>query len=203
MNEPVNKLCQVIDEFDGRDSNLAAIDELLADVNLQYQMRRYELIGEVMRHELPEKIDTEFSRSVMAQINQIDSTHQQSRPSGISFWKRAYFKPFAGIAVAASVAVVTVTLWQSAAVNQLSDQSGEQFISLSQKKIDKLASQQVVKNLVPVSSQLSNGTRWKVENNTPALQQKLNAYLVNHTEYSNSLQGLIPQARVAGFDSTQ
>jgi hypothetical protein len=35
------------------------------------------------------------------------------------------------------------------------------------------------------------------------LQQKLNAYLVNHTEYSNSMQGLIPQARVAGFDAQQ
>jgi hypothetical protein len=47
------------------------------------------------------------------------------------------------------------------------------------------------------------GTRWKVDREMPALQQKLNAYLVNHTEYSNSVQGLIPQARVAGFDSQQ
>jgi hypothetical protein len=45
--------------------------------------------------------------------------------------------------------------------------------------------------------------RWKLERETPGLQQKLNAYLVNHTEYSNSMQGLIPQARVAGFDSEQ
>ncbi len=35
------------------------------------------------------------------------------------------------------------------------------------------------------------------------MQQKLNAYLVNHTEHPSSMQGLIPQARVAGFDAQQ
>jgi hypothetical protein len=45
--------------------------------------------------------------------------------------------------------------------------------------------------------------RWKVIEGAPALQQKLNAYLVNHTEYSNSMQGLIPQVRVVGFDFQQ
>ena len=45
--------------------------------------------------------------------------------------------------------------------------------------------------------------RWRLESESPMLQQKLNAYLVNHTEYSSSMQGLIPQARVAGFDAQQ
>ncbi|MFT5398507.1 MAG: hypothetical protein ACI8XW_001297, partial [Gammaproteobacteria bacterium] len=54
----------------------------------------------------------------------------------------------------------------------------------------------------PVSTGIgSSGMRWKVEKSNPQIQQKLNAYLVNHTEYSNSMQGLIPQARVAGFDN--
>jgi hypothetical protein len=55
---------------------------------------------------------------------------------------------------------------------------------------------------VTVSTRVgADGTRWKMQNESPVLQQKLNAYLVNHTEYSNSMQGLIPQARVAGFDA--
>ena len=55
-----------------------------------------------------------------------------------------------------------------------------------------------------MSTRVQNGgMRWKVDNDAPALQQKLNAYLVNHTEYSSSMQGLIPQARVAGFDAQQ
>jgi len=50
---------------------------------------------------------------------------------------------------------------------------------------------------------VQTGTRWKLEQESPVLQRKLNAYLVNHTEYSSSMQGLIPQARVAGFDAEQ
>jgi len=58
-----------------------------------------------------------------------------------------------------------------------------------------------VGSAVPVSSRVQSGTRWKLEQESPVLQRKLNAYLVNHTEYSSSIQGLIPQARVAGFDA--
>jgi len=84
-------------------------------------------------------------------------------------------KPLAGMAVAASVAVLAVTLWQFSYPGNNSGKTSEQLVD--------------------------SGLRWKINNNTPALQQKLNAYLVNHTEYSNSMQGLIPQARVAGFDA--
>jgi hypothetical protein len=110
-------------------------------------------------------------------------------------------KPFAGMAIAASVAVVSITLWQSSNVAVDSGQGKEQIVSVDQQKIERLASQPVQTNVVPVSSPLNDGMRWKINNNAPALQQKLNAYLVNHTEYSNSMQGLIPQARVAGFDA--
>ena len=47
----------------------------------------------------------------------------------------------------------------------------------------------------------NDGMHWKVISDAPALERKLNAYLINHTEYSKSMQGLIPQARVAGYGS--
>jgi len=110
-------------------------------------------------------------------------------------------KPLAGMAVAASVAVVAVTLWQFSYLGNNSGKTSEQIVGVDQKRNDFLANVPVQANAVTVSSSVDGGLRWKINNNAPALQQKLNAYLVNHTEYSNSMQGLIPQARVAGFDA--
>ncbi len=110
-------------------------------------------------------------------------------------------KPLAGMAVAASVAVVAVTLWQFSYLGNNSGKASEQIVGVDQKRNDFLANVPVQANALTVSSSVDSGLRWKINNNAPALQQKLNAYLVNHTEYSNSMQGLIPQARVVGFDS--
>jgi len=111
-------------------------------------------------------------------------------------------KPFAGLAVAASVAIVTVALWQP--LKQESGQGESGLVAADQQKIQQLARQQVPGGVVTASTRVQPlGMRWKVERDMPELQQKLNAYLVTHTEYSNSMQSLIPQARVAGFDSQQ
>jgi negative regulator of sigma E activity len=212
MTEKQDKISYLLDEYSGDKQSRAVLDEVENDVNLQYKMRRFQMIGQVMRHELPRQINTDFSANVMAQIGQIEiaSNVSDGSDAGIenrqSIWTWSFMKPFAGMAVAASVALVSITLWQSSSVDINSEQATEQIVSsdqlsVDQQKIERLASQSILTNAVPVSSSLGNGLRWKIDNNAPALQQKLNAYLVNHTEYSNSMQGLIPQARVAGFDA--
>ena len=189
----------------------AELDEVMADVNLQYRMRRYKIIGAAMRHELAQTVDTDFHQQVMAKVRQQlpaaamdDSDSKTAQASTTSLmsrtWARTWFRPFAGLAVAASVALVTVALWQPP---QDSTQ-GDELATTDQQKIEQLARQQITGGAVPVSSLIqSSGTRWKLEHESPVLQRKLNAYLVNHTEYSSSMQGLIPQARVAGFDSQE
>jgi len=178
----------------------AAIDELSGDVNLQYRMRRYQMIGAVMRNELPQAINTGFHADVMARIRSETAAPvvRADRPAparGRGNW----LKPFAGLAVAASVALVTVVLWGP---QQPDGAVPAELVSAEQQKIEQLASQPVAGAAVTVSTRVgADGTRWKMQNESPVLQQKLNAYLVNHTEYSNSMQGLIPQARVAGFDA--
>jgi len=212
MTEKQDKISYLLDEYSGDKQSRAVLDEVENDVNLQYKMRRFQMIGQVMRHELPRQISTDFSANVMAQIGQIEiaSNVSDGSDAGIenrqSIWTWSFMKPFAGMAVAASVALVSITLWQSSSVDINSEQATEQIVSsdqlsVDQQKIERLASQSILTNAVPVSSSLGNGLRWKTNNSAPALQQRLNAYLVNHTEYSNSMQGLIPQARVAGFDA--
>jgi negative regulator of sigma E activity len=193
MTQQKDKVSFLVDEYSGDAHGKSVLDEVESDVNLQYKMRRYQMIGEVIRHELPTHIDNDFSTNVMTQIAQIENVAEVSGSKGSksadpglnhrqSIWTWPLLKPFAGMAVAASVAVVSITLWQSSneAINP--GNTDKQIVSIEQQNLD-------------------SGLRWKVNSNAPALQQKLNAYLVSHTEYSNSMQGLIPQVRVVGFDS--
>ena len=204
MTEHNEKLSYLLDDYPGEDPE-ATLDEVIGDVNLQYRMRRYQIIGDAMRHELPQAIDTGFHQSVMARIREqaADSPEMPSAEgSKVSRLSWLTLKPFAGLAVAASVALVTVALWQP--LKQESGQPDDTLVSADQQKIQQLAGQKIEGSAVPVSTRVQAlGTRWKLEHEMPGLQQKLNAYLVNHTEYSNSVQGLIPQARVAGFDAQQ
>ncbi|MFZ9037546.1 MAG: sigma-E factor negative regulatory protein [Gammaproteobacteria bacterium] len=203
MTEHNEKLSYLLDDYRG-DNPEATLDEVIGDVNLQYRMRRYQIIGDAMRHELPQAIDTDFHQSVMARIREQaeDSPQMSTQDSTASRLSWLTLRPFAGLAVAASVALVTVALWQP--LKQESGQPDDNLVSADQQKIEQLAGQQVKGGAVPVSTRVQAlGTRWKLEHEMPGLQQKLNAYLVNHTEYSNSVQGLIPQARVAGFDAQQ
>ena len=211
MSEQQDKLSSLMDEFSGDEQSKRMLDEVEGDVNLQYRLRRYQIIGQVMRHELPRQIDTDFSANVMAKIDATGSGPGKADTAGPeantrrSIWTWPVMKPVAGLAIAFSVALVSVTLWQYVphVPRAETGQGSEQLVSTDQKKIELLARRQVQTSAVPVTSSLNGGMRWKINNNAPALQQKLNAYLVNHTEYSNSIQGLIPQARVAGYDAQQ
>ncbi len=207
MSERQDKLSLLLDEFADDEQSRRMLDEVEADMNLQYRLRRYAMIGQVMRHELPKHIASDFSANVMAQINLISHTAKLVADRR-SLWTWSKMKPFAGLAIAASVAVVSITLWQTVNVDPGSGQGTEQVVIVDQQIVDQNnADQQKIERLarLPVQTNVVTvGMRWK-NNTTPALQQKLNAYLVNHTEYSNSIQGmsLIPQARVAGYDAQQ
>ena len=206
MNQQDEKLSALLDDDNDADIN-AVLDEVMADVNLQYRARRYRIIGETLRNELPQAIDMDFHHNVMAKIGeQVPSAEfddkSSSKTSNLPLLARTWFRPFAGLAVAASVALVTVALWQPLQNSDALLDDG--LVSAEQQKIQQLAGQQIAGGAVQASSRIqTNGTRWKLENESAVLQRKLNAYLVNHTEYSNSMQGLIPQARVAGFDAQQ
>lgn len=210
MSESNEKLSAIIDEYADDDVCQKVLDDVIDDVNLQYQMRRYQMIGDVMRHELPDRINLDLSHQIMSEVRKIDSEQSAQSKSGAPtsgnqpLWNWVKLKPFAGLAVAASVALVSVTLWQSEPVNPQQVATAEnETVSAESEKIERLANLPVQINAVTVSSGSKEGTRWLASEDSPALQQKLNGYLVNHTEYAIPMQGLIPQARVAGFDSEQ
>ena len=216
MNNEKQKLSNLLDEYLPEDADQQSLDDLLDDVNQQYCLKRYQMIDQVMRHELDEQIDTEFRENVMRKICVIKtddktmiSQQAVNKNSTKSIWHWGFLKPIAGMAVAASVAIVSITLWQPVSVTTGSSVSGESIVSVEQKKIDLLV-KQPIQAAVPASDILGNtstnsnsnsGMHWKVISDAPALERKLNAYLINHTEYSKSIQGFLPQARVAEYGS--
>ncbi len=212
MNEQKEQLSALMDDFHASDDEQQVLKALLADINQRNTLGRYQLIGDTLRNEVSEHIRPGFAADVMSQIEQEPSlkVSVNKKPARVSsnggLWNWL-FKPVAGLAVAAAVAVVTIsTLQAPAPVNNQLDQVAKAEAEANQAKVDLLAQLPVLQNgtrrvstNAPAPT-LVNGMNWKIKRNEPAMQNKLNIYLINHNEYSNSMSGIIPQARVVGFD---
>jgi len=187
------------------------LHSLIGDVNQRDTLGRYRMIGDVLRHDIPGQVQTDFAAELRARVQQ-EASHRQAqsttRPavresSGFLSW---LWKPAAGFAVAAAVAVVTVSLVQPRP-GDLDAASVASAEDVNQARVEQLAATPVAQGeLRSVST--SEGvavpgdlTNWKIRRDQAALQSKLNAYLINHNEFSESLNGIIPQARVVGFDA--
>lgn len=216
MKEQHEKLSSLIDDYQNDDQGQALLQDALSDVNQRYTLSRYQMIGDVMRNEVPPAIQPDFVSNVMARINlepelnvepSITRVKPEEKPS--SWLWSVFFKPIAGLAVAATVAVVAVSniQLQSTAIDQ-PEQLASASTAATDDKVKQLESISFVNKggAARVStnnqSSVSNlGTNWKIKQNGPEIQKKLNVYLVNHNEFSNSWQGILPQVRVVGFDA--
>jgi len=194
------------------------ISDASQDVNLQYRMRRYHLIGDIMRQEAGDNIQLDFAAKISAEIAQLEPLVKPSHvkvdtAESVSIFSR-WFKPLSGFAVAASVAWVAVISLQSlvnvdSRTGVLTQKANEIALTAPQvdvsEQVNQLAQLPVISNIVSVSAPVltqsnPNNMHWSSAQSQAVSQAKLNAYLVTHTEYSTSMQGMIPQARVAGFD---
>ncbi len=212
MNEQSEKLSAVLDDYRQTEEQQSLLDDVMHDVNKQYTLRRYQLIGDVMRNDVPDQIRTDFADRVRAEIAQLPehkqtSTEAKGEKSTPSWLWSFMFKPIAGLAVAATVAVVVVSNIQLQTSEQPADDQLA-TITPSEARVEQLASMPVLNNARRVATGSSAeyqepGMKWKIRRDEAAMQSKLNTYLINHNEYSNPMQGIIPQVRVVGFDAQQ
>lgn len=163
-----------------------ATDRLADDEELKGCMERYRLIGAAIRQELPERIDPDMSSRIRAQLEQMEApggevvslprSRPRIRPAGI----------VPGFAVAASVLVAAV------AVFQVVDQPGS-----------------------PEQTQLAGDTPQTVQpvNESPArfvsspgletypAPSELDPYLANHVEQASGqgMSAVYPYARIAVY----
>ena len=158
------------------------IKQIEANESLKADWERYHLISDALKGQLSNCTDSGFAESVHESIEeepvvQVPRTRKLLQTSALKY--------IAGIGIAASVATVAV------------------LIALPDSPIINGNTQQIAstESIAPAAQEWVrvSGTRWDVKQ--PAVESRLNSYLVNHNEYSNGMQGVLPYARIVGYDS--
>ncbi len=154
---------------------------LSADPALRSEWGRLHLIRDALHNELPAGAGDALSYRVMTALENDPQPVLRHTPAGLP---RQFAKPLAGLAVAASVAAMAVIGLQHLAGHDAGPVAATPRLAA----VD-----------TPTQSEIV-GTRW----DQPQMGTRLNAYLVNHSEYTSgsSLQGMMNYVRIAGYDSS-
>jgi len=163
---------------------LAAIEN---DPELRARWMRYHMISDTLQNHLPDASDTGFPARVSLAL--------ESEPAILApqATRRNYLKPAAGLAIAASVALVAVlSLQQSQPDKSFQLQPAQQVASVDAPQ-------------APASLQVmvaEPGIHW--DTRKPTVETRLNSYLVNHNErVSYGMQGMPPYIRIVGYDANR
>ena len=175
------------------------IDVLLESDELQLHWSRYHVVRDVLRHKAYPDTGGELCERVRSCL--ADEALHFPRSHLLSPRWRETLKPVAGMALAASVAVVAIL-----AVRGLGDLPG-------QPESARAPSLQVAAStpapIVPASISSDRQFRpaalrrlqWTTTE--PAVANRLTGYLVNHSEYlGGPMRSLHPYARIVGYDTT-
>ena len=149
--------------------------QIADDAGLSHRLSRYQLISDALQNHLPSRLNTGFHERVRAAL----SDEPLLRPEHSVF--ATWFKPVAGVALAASVAIVAVLSLQS----------------VRQEDPDTV---QALASAPKLESYIRAAGDGAVQPEEPAkITQNLEIYLVNHSEYATS-RGMLPYVRLVGHD---
>ncbi len=152
------------------------LNDMTRDHRLKKDWERYHLISDVLSNNLQPMATSDLMGRVRVAVNA-----EPLPPRAARSWM-GIFKPAAGFALAASVAVVAVLGFRA-----VTEQPGTPATSVAQKRPP------------GVDARLA-GMRWNVDK--PAVEAKLNGFLVNHSGYAGKgVQGMLPYARIVGYDA--
>jgi negative regulator of sigma E activity len=181
MKEKLNEqISALIDDELPEAEHALLIKRLADDASFRNRLARYQLISDSLQEHLPRKIDPDFNISVQLALQ--DEPDVQAGPVRLA----RVFKPVAGLAIAASVAVVAVLSLQS--VRQ-ENPSAADVVATAPLTDDSAAA--------GVASLRANNPA-----HASAGAQGLDIYLVNHNEYAvnRGMQGMLPYVRLVGQD---
>ena len=157
-----------------------ATRRLAGDPVLKTRWEDYHLISDALRNNLPDAIDPRFAERVNMMLTAEKPLSTFTKPS-VPPW----YKPVAGLAVAASVGVLAVALWSLRPDGSLP--TGGSNLAV---------------NTAPVNPTVSLPP--PADDSTPDSRHRLNSYLANHNEYAsmNSVNGVLPYVRIVGYESS-
>ncbi len=155
------------------------LDRMSHETALKEVWQRYHLVSDALRNHLPPVASVDLVERVRHAIGTEPIPIRAPRQARAPAWK-----PLAGLALAASVAVVAVLGFRG-----FSDVDGEAVIE-----------RMVQRNPAPAGVKPSAGLWWNVDR--PDVEERLNAYLVNHSEHTGStMRGMLPYARIVAYDA--
>lgn len=170
----------VDDELDEVERPLL-LGRLERDTELRQVLGRYQLISEVMRG-AGQAATLGIADRVKRVLERDAALSEAEKPSagGLN-----WLKPVAGLAVAASVALVAVL-----AVTSVREQAVE--------TLPRLAS-------TGTGAPAARGSEELWERIEPRIDKRMDAYLVNHNEYaaSRGVQGVMPYVRIVGYENNR
>lgn len=164
----------VDDELTGSEHELL-FRRIEQDEQIYRRLSRYQLISDALQSHLPDRVDPAFSLRMKRLLRAEPALRGHPRLAALA-------RPMAGLAVAASVAVVAVMSLQSA--RQDAPDRAESVASLPAPD-GYLRVQDSAAGLAPA-----------------AADRKLDVYLVNHNEYAvnRGMQGMLPYVRIVGHE---
>jgi len=153
------------------------LKQLAADAMLRVRLSRYQLISDALQNHLPQHVDPAFFNRVQAALDAEPAVHARGRVI------RKLARPAAGMAIAASVAVVAVLTLQS-----IRQESPNATPALASSAPGAGSGAYIHADIPPPTAPLTQG---------------LDIYLVNHNEYAanRGMQGMLPYVRLVGQEN--
>ena len=166
---------------------------------------RYSLMSDAMRDEVDAISFMDVSAAVHRAIDKEDTYVASVSNTSVSVNRKfdfsSWLRPLSGMAIAASVAMVTVVSFRT--VETESSAGVPQLATETQTQQDYIQ----VTDVLPVNSDLTKQARVvsvNAEQQNSALRaQQLNEYLMDHSGYAgqNAVQGMMPYVRVVSYGS--
>jgi len=157
-------------------------------------VQRYQLMGDAMRDELDQASFMDVSAAVHRAVEQEESYAVASAPQGVkkssAFNLAAWLRPLSGLAIAASVAMITVVSFQT-----VKDESGDTLVQP--------IAQAPSAVITPVNQAFAQHVRvasTAAPAPTAEQNEQLNEFMINHAGQS-SMQGVMPYVRVINLPS--
>lgn len=167
------------------------LSRLERDPQLAACLGRYRLIGQVMRGS-----GDAATLGIAERVQKVLAEDETSLAAARRPLPARWVKPVAGLAVAASVALVAVL-----SVSALRGPGPEAVPALATADPSTVARESApAREPAPAQTTVVQAEQW--DRLDPGIDQRLSGYLVNHNEYAARLgtQGVVPYVRIVGFD---
>lgn len=188
--------------MDGELKDLDAVTNALGNREVHACWRRYHVIRDILRDSRPVRLPNDFCVRLMQALESEPAIFnpRMSRPRKPSF-TRHILKPVAGLAIAASVATVTVVLWQNVYLSPATDSYSvaANTPNTPSRDLPKVLAAQNPGMGLPGVAKVAD------EDGAASEEDSLNAYLIRHMEYTSAGggTGMLPYVRLAGYDNSQ